>query len=313
MTGAQPRPKKAPRLVGFLPSLQRSEEALVQNVFMFVEDISHPMPFRLGGKKKNFSVWLSGTETEQRKVLQVLDGLSEHSGSTLEEKLCRAVDTLAKRIAWEGRAQFELIPQDDGTTVFHPVTTKRLFRFVGFAVQFLAPEDRKLWESAALRWVPLSALWHVDVPRELGGRLGYRRLLSNLKKFDNLGPPFLSFDVRRGGNPRNFDITEYARANNIFRYKAAQAWGWDCRDWSTDRTTEFYNLYRGAAAEKSKRIFRAHIMSQINKLLARLGIDCAISVEGLPSAADAQQMQDELISGELSFKDYLDARYDRQS
>ncbi|MGA4212518.1 hypothetical protein ACI2UO_11670 [Ralstonia nicotianae] len=310
MTSVNPRMKRAPRLVGFLPSLRQSEEAIVQNIFMFVEDISHPMPFRLGGKKKRFSVRLSGTDTEQRKALQVLDSLSEHSGNTPEDKLCRAVDTLAKRIAWEGRAQFELIPQDDGTMVFHLVTTKRLFRFAGFAVQYLAREDRKFWKSTALRWVPLSALWHIDVPRDLGGRLGYCRLLSNLKKFDNLGPRFFSFDVRRGGNPRNFDIAEYARTNNVFRYKAAHAWGWDCRDWSTDRTTEFYNLYRGAAAERSKRVFRSHIISQINNLLARLEIDCIISVEGLPSAADAQQMQDELVTGELSFKDYLDARYD---
>lgn len=309
MTHAKPRPKWTPRLVQFFPSLRQAEEAIVQNIHMFVEDISHPMPFRLG-RKKSFSVRLSGPDTERRKALQVLDGLSEHSGNSPEDKLCRAVNTLAKRIAWEGRAQFELIPQEDGTTFFHWVTAKRLFRFAGFAVQYLAPEDRKFWKSTALRRVPLSALWHIDVPREMGGRLGYRHLLSNLKKFDNLGPPFLSFGARRAENPRNFDINEYARTNNVFRYKAAHAWGWNCRDWSTDRTTEFYNLYRGAAAEKAKRVFRSHIISQINNLLARLEIDCTISVEGLPSAADAQQMQDELVTGELSFKDYLDTRYD---
>ncbi|MGA4196588.1 hypothetical protein ACI2VG_05825 [Ralstonia nicotianae] len=310
MTSVESRPKRQPRLVGFLPSLRRSGEAIGQNVYMFVEDISHPMPVRLG-RKRSFSVRLDGTDAEQRKALRVLDGLSERSGISPEDKLGRAVDTLAQRIAWDGRAQFELIPLDDGATFFHLVTTKRLFRLAGFAVQYLAPEDRTFWESTALRWAPLSALWHIDIPRELGGRLGYRRLLANLRKFGNLVPPFLSFGVRYGENPRNFDINEYARINNIFRYKAALAWGWDCRDWSTDRTTEFYNLYRAAAAEKAKRIFRSHIISQINVLLARLQIDCTISVEGLPSEADAQQMQEGLVTGELSFKDYLDARYDR--
>ncbi|MGF6610450.1 hypothetical protein OKW45_005372 [Paraburkholderia sp. WSM4175] len=309
MTSGKPQPKWTPRLARFLPSLRQSEEAIIQNVFMFVEDISHPMPFRLG-RRKGFSVQLNGTETEQRKALQVLDDLSDHAGYSPEEKLGNAVDTLAKKIAWEGRAQFELIPRDDETTFFHAVTTKRLFRLVGFAVQYLATEDRKFWQSAALRWVPLSALWHIDVPPDLGGRRGYRRLLSNLRKFGNLGPPFLSFDVRNGKNPRNFDIKEYARSNNIFRYKAAHAWGWNCRDWSTERTTEFYDLYRSAAAEKAKRVFRSHIILQINTLLARLEIDCTISVEGLPSAEDAQQMKDELITGELSFKDFLDTRYD---
>ncbi len=310
MRSGEAHPKRKPRLVGFLPSLRRSAEAIGQNGYMFVEDISHPMPVRLG-RKRSFSVRLDGADAEQRKALQVLDGLSEHPGTSPEDKLSRAVDALAKRIAWEGRAQFELIPLDDGTTFFHQVTTKRLFRFAGFAVQYLAPEDRAFWKSSALRWAPLSALWHIDVPRELGGRLGYRRLLENLRKFDNLGPPFLSFDIWHGGNPRNFDINEYARNNNIYRYKTAHAWGWDCRDWSTDRTTEFYNLYRGASAERAKRIFRSHIISQMNVFLARLQIDCTISVEGLPSEADAQQMQEGLVTGELSFKDYLAARYDR--
>ncbi|MGF6646529.1 hypothetical protein [Paraburkholderia sp. GAS82] len=307
MTFRKPQPKWPPRLAKFLPSLRQSEEAILQNVFMFVEDISHPMPFR-HGRRKSFSVRLKGTDTEQQKALQVLDDLSDHAGSNLEEKLGNAVDTLAKRIAWEGRAQFELIPRDDGTTFFHAVTTKRLFRLIGIAVQYLAPEDRRFWQSNALRWVPLSALWHIDVPRDLGGRRGYRCLLSNLKKFNNLGPPFLSFDVRNGNNPRNFDINEYARSNNIFRYKVTHAWGWDCRDWSTERTTEFYNLYRSATAEQAKRVFRSHIISQINTLLARLEIDCTISVESLPSAEDAQQMKNKLVTGELSFKDFLDTR-----
>jgi hypothetical protein len=309
MTYDKPQPKWTPRLAGYLPSLRQSEESIHQNVFMFVEDISHPMPFRFG-KKKTISVHLNGKEGEQQKALQILDELSEHSGYSPEEKLSNAVDSLAKRIAWEGRVQFELIPRDDGTTLFHAVTTKRLFRLIGFAVQYLSPEDRKYWQSSAVRWVSLSALWSIDVPRELGGRHGYRQLLSNLRKFGNLGPQFLSFDFQHGNNPTNFDIKEYARSNNIFRYIVAHAWGWDCRDWSTDRTTEFYNLYRSAAAERAKRLFRSHIISQINSLLARLEIGCTISVEDLPSAADAQRMQEELVTGELSFKDFVDMKYE---
>lgn len=308
MTFGKPPPKWTPRLARFLPSLRQSEEDIIQNVFMFVEDISHPMPLHRT-RKKGLSVRMIGTEDAQRKALQVLDDLSEHEGRSPEEKLVRAVDTLAKRIAWEGRAQFELIPRDDGTTVFHQVTTKRLLRFIGFAVQYLNPEDRKFWQSPALRWVPLSAMWHIDVPSELGGRRGYRRMLSRLRKFNNLGPRFLSVDMQRGGNPSNFDITAYARSNNIFRFKLAHLWGWNCRDLSTERTTEFYNMYRSAAAERSKCIFRNHIISQINSLLERLEIDCSIAVEGLLSAGDAQRMMCELLSGQLGFKEFLDIKY----
>lgn len=309
MTSGKPQRKWEPRLAKFLPSLRQSEEIAITNIYMFVEDISHPMPF-LHSRKNNFSVRLNGTETEQQKVVKVLDNLSERAGYSPEEKLGNAVDTIAKRIAWEGRAQFELIPLDDGTTFFHVVTTKRLFWIMGFAVQYLSPEDRKFWKSAALRWAPRSTLWHIDVPRELGGRRGYLRLLSSLRKFGDLGPAFMSTDGWFEKRPRNFDIKEYVRFNRIFRYKTAHAWGWNCRDFSNKQTTEFYNLYRSATAEKAKRIFRTHIISQINMLLVRLEINCTISVEGLPSVGDAQQMKDKLVTGELNFKDFLDARYD---
>lgn len=176
MMSGKPRPKWSPRLARFLPSLRQSQEDIIPNVFMFAEDISNPMPLHRA-RKKGFSVHLTGTEDSRRKALRVLDDLSDHEGRSPEDKLALAVDTLAKGIAWEGRAQFELIPRDDGTTFFHQVTTKRLFRLVGFAVQYLNPEDRKFWQSPALRWVPLSAMWHIDVPSELGGRRGYRRLL----------------------------------------------------------------------------------------------------------------------------------------
>lgn len=309
MTSETPQPKRPPFLVRFLPSLSQSDESTIPNIFMFMEDVAHPMPFRLS-RKNSFSVRLNGTEAEQQKVLKVLDNLSEHEGYSPEEKLGNAVDTLAKRITWEGRAQFELIPMEDGTTFFHDVTTKRLFRFMGFAIQYLAPKDRKFWKGTALRWAPLSTLWHIDVPHELGGRRGYLRLLSSLRKFGELGPSFLSTDGWFEKRPRNFDIKEYVRFNSIFRYKITHAWGWNCRDFSTEQTTEFYNLYRSATAEKAKRIFRSHIISQINALLVRLKINCTISVEDLPSVEDAQQMKDKLVTGELSFKDFLNARYD---
>ncbi|WP_429460297.1 hypothetical protein [Paraburkholderia sp. JPY465] len=280
----------------------------MQNIFMFVEDISHPMPL-YRARNQGFSVRLTGTEEAQQKALHVLDDLSDHEGHSPEDKLTRAVDTLAKGIAWEGRIQFELIPREDGTTSFHQVTTRRLYRFAGFAVQYLSQEDREFWQGRVLRWAPRSAMWHIDVPKELGGRRGYRRLLARLRRFSNLGPQFFSLDMQNAGNPSNFDITAYTRLNNIFRFKLAHSWGWNCRDLSTNRTTEFYNMYRSAAAERSKSIFRSHIISQINALLARLQIECAIAVEGLLSTEDAQRMMRELVNGDLGFKEFIDIKY----
>ena len=68
-------------------------------------------------------------------------------------------------------------------------------------------------------------------------------------------------------------------------------------------------MYRSATAERSQCIFRSHIISQINALLERLEIDCVIAVEGLLSAEDANRMTCELLSGQLSFKEFLEIKY----
>lgn len=303
-----PSPNLHPRLVPFFPSAGDREQRIVQNAFMFVEDISRLMPVG-SGRKKHFTVSLTGDSNEHQKALQVLDALSEHIGRSAEEKLSNAVNTLAKRVAWEGRAQFELIPRDDGTTHFHAVTTKNLFRFFGFAAQFLAPRDREFWKSPAVRCAPPSALWHVDIPKQLGGRSGYRRVLSALRAFSNLGPRFWNQDIQNGENLRKFDLNAYVRANNVYRYKVTHLWGWNCRDLSTERTTEFYNMYRSAVSEEAKSIFRSHIIHEINSLLARMGISCSIKIEGISSPDDTRKMIRELLSGELSFKEFLDVKY----
>jgi hypothetical protein len=304
----KPRPKWPPRLVPFLPSLQHSEEQINQNVFMFVEDISRPMPVG-SGRKKHFSVLLTGDENEQERALQVLDGLSEHPRYSVEEKLSNAIDTLARKMVWDGRAQFELIPREDGTTHFHAVPTKKFFRLFAFAVQYLNAEDRDFWKSPALRWVSRSALWHVDIPKKLGGRRGYRRVLSALRNFSNLGPRFWNLDMRSGKNLSSFDLNAYVLSNNIFRYKVTHLWGWNCRLSGTEKTTEFYNMYRSAASEEANSIFRNHIISEINALLKRMSIKCSIAIEGLPSPADAQKAMRELVTGEMSFKEFLDIKY----
>jgi hypothetical protein len=308
MMRSEPRPKRPPRLVPFFPSSRSSEERILQNVHMFVEDIGRVMP--VGSRRKpTFRVTLQGDESAQNMALKVLDALTEHPGGTAEEKLSKAVDTLAKRIAWEGRAQFELIPRDDGAMHFHAVTSKKLYKLFGFAIQFLGTEDRKVWRGRPIRWAPKSVLWHVDVPKKLGGRGGYRRILSHLGSFDNLGPRFWAEDMWKGNDLNSIDFKPYALSSNIYRYQVTGAWGWNGRDFSNNQATEFYSMYRGAESELAKSIFREHIISSVNALLKRLNVDCSITVDGLPLPSTVKQWMRDLLTGDLSFRSFLDLKY----
>jgi hypothetical protein len=99
------------------------------------------------------------------------------------------------------------------------------------------------------------------------------------------------------------------RLNNIFLFRVTEQWGWNCRSLASEMTTEFYSIYRHVAAEKAKIRFREHIIAEINALLARLGVKCAIEVHGLPSVGEVGDMKHGLVTGELSFTEFLNRIY----
>jgi hypothetical protein len=311
MRNSRARPSIPPKLVRFFPSRQDHERVPALNVYMFTEDIANLMPIGGGRRNKSFSVELKGNLADSQRAMQILKGIPEHSGQTPEEIVCRVVDEIAKRVSWEGRAQFELIPYDDGTVFFHGITSIGLIQACGHAVQFLSLEDWKFWGGRRWRITSNSNLWQVDIPASLGGRTRYRRTLARLKRINNLGPEFWQRDISTGKNPAAFDLQGYARMNNVARSILTKQWGWNYRDWSTESTTEFYNLYRRATAEKAKILFREHILSELNRLLLRLGINCKINTQGLLTLADIDELQKDLLSGEISFSHFLDKIHGR--
>ncbi|MBM7131267.1 hypothetical protein [Dyella mobilis] len=297
---------RKPAFVRFFRSDQAKYTGPTLNVHMFTEDIVDLMPYGFHKGSKNRTVKFEGSEAERARAIHILQGMSEHTYGLDADTVCRAINDLAKRIAWEGRALFEILPCEDGSVFLHSVTSRRMVRIFGLAVQFVPRKDRALWGGPRFRRAVGSSLWNVDIPRCLGGRRSYLRTLKRLERFDGFGPAFFQKDMQSGLIEARFDHRKYNRMISIFKSIVTYQWGWNYRDWSMDNSTEFFDVYRRLREERAKVMFRDHIIGEINKLFSRLSIHCVLSVDGLLTLSEVDALEKNLISGELSFSDLLD-------
>lgn len=283
------------------PSMSR-EQDLNENLYMLAEDV-HLGVMPIGGrteKKRDFSVILSGDEIEREKAGSLIGDLDEFDRHDVKGSVCDVVDNIARHLAWEGCAVYEIIQDEDGIMHVHNFTPKRLVKLPGWFLQIIPRSDWQYWKK---RWViiPSAKVWYLEIPSALGGRKGYRHMLKRLQAFRHLGPYFWSKDLERGVQSSYFDFEEYVRNAEIYYGQVTRAWGWNRRDWSQDRTTEFYNFYKMMTFRWAQSVLREHIIDEMNRLLLRLGITCEIKVSGLPTSSEILKGRRDLQEGAMTF------------
>lgn len=290
-----------PTVATHFPSQSRRFD-INHNVHMFTQDIqSGLMP--IGGrteKRKNFAITCLGDEREQLKAEQLIGEIAPHDRRGFTEMVCDAVDEIARYLSWEGCAVYELVRGDDESQHVWAFTSKRLWKLPGCFLQVIPRGDWDLWKRK-LVVVPATRIWYLEMPSVLGGRREYRKVLRRLKKFERLGPEFWRKDLEHGGGSTGFDLQRYALDSDIYIGQVTKRWGWNRRDWSQERCTEFFTFYKFIRFSWAKAILRQHIVAELNRLLARLGIKCRIEVTGLPTPADILQTGSDLADGKISF------------
>lgn len=289
-----------PEVVRHFPSLSGLD--LNQNVYMFTQDV-HLAVMPIGGrteKHKYFSVILDGENAESEKAKQLISSIGRDDSNDPKELLSDAVDEIAKRLAWEGVAVFEILRDEDGSIDLHGFTSKRLIRLPGYYLQVVPLPDWKLLKKRIVI-VPASKIWYVEMPKILGGRSGYKRILASLERFENIGPRFWRKDMELGSPTINFDLQEYVRNAEIYFSRVTRSWGWNRRDWSQERSTEFFCFYKTITFHWAQAVLREHIIAELNHLLVRLQIKCRVNVVGLPTSTEIMQIRHSLQEGTISF------------
>lgn len=295
-----------PRVATNFPSLSRGLD-INPNLHMFAQDV-HLAVMPVGGrseKHKNYSVIFEGGSEEREKAKQLLGTIARYDEIDEKEIVSDAIQEIALHLAWEGCAVFEIIHEESGEIYLQAFTSKRLFRFPGCFVQIIPFKDQELWKRR-MTIVPAKAIWYLEMPAVLGGRSGYRRMLARLKRFEHLGPSFWRKDLDLRNPPNYFDFQGYVRKAEIYYGWVTKAWGWNRRDWSQERSTEFFIFYKAITFHWAQAILREHIIDELNRLMIRLNIVCKLKVTGLPTSEEIIDIRRSLQEGTVSFATAFD-------
>jgi len=269
---------------------------------MFTEDV-HLAVMPIGGrssKKHEFSITLNGSKEECERAQQLIGNIAQYDRHDLTGSICDAVEEIARRLSWEGCAVYEIIPDESDVPYLYGFTSWNLVRIYGWFLQIIPKGDWELWNK---KWVLIqsSKIWCIEMPTTLGGRKGYVGIINKLKRFDLLGPKFWRIDMEYSKQSDGFDFQMYNRNSEIYRSRVTRTWGWNRRDWSQEKTTEFFCFYKMVTFRWAQAVLREHIITELNALLCRLGIDCKIVVSGLPTPHEIKDIRRKLLDGELSF------------
>ena len=290
-----------PTVATHFPSLSRGPD-INPSVHMFTQDVQLAvMP--IGGrteKHKEFTVKLEGSPDECEKAEQLLGEIGRYDRHDLAGIVCDAVEEIARNLAWEGCAAYEIVSGDDGAQHIWGFTSNGLWRLPGYFLQIIPRGDWDLWKKK-FAIVPVGRIWYLEMPSALGGRRGYKNVLRRLRRFEHLGPEFWRKDLERGFQSRNFDFQRYVRNSEIYYGQVTKTWGWNRRDWSQERCTEFFTFYKLLRFSWAQAILREHIVGELNGLFTRLGIKCKLTITGLPTADDILQTNSEFLDGRISF------------
>jgi hypothetical protein len=274
------------------------------NVHMITEDIANGiMPILIRRDSGNkYRAEIKGEKDAREKVTILLQSFGGLQGHSPEELVAGAIREVARSVSQLGFAPFEIIRSPEDQNEIHLVgfTPQRLVPLPTTYIQIVPRGDRETWGR---RFILLSrkTVWSVSMPRTLGGRRGYRRMLAKLSHFASVTPPFIQ---KRLGSPNafaTFDVTTYRREADIYHSRACKLWGWNRRDFTQRNWTEFAQFYRTITFIWAKAILRDHILAELNSLFRRLGIDAELFVSGLPSPDEVLRLRSEMVEGAISY------------
>lgn len=289
-----------PSLATHFPSLSKDPD-IDLDVHMFTEDV-HLAIMPIGGrtdKQQEFAVEFQGDAPDCERAKEVVGELGEFDRYDTAGMVCDAVDNVARHLALEGRAVFEII-YDEEQIYLNGLTTKNLIKAFNWYLQLIPPGDWELWKRK-FTFASKRKIWKVEMPQELGGVWGYKNVLRKLRRYNHLGPDFYRQDLERGITAKDFDFSKYVRSGEIYYNRITHAWGWNRRDWSQAKCTEFYSFYKMLSFRYAQALLREHILDEINRLLSRLSINSKLVVTGIPTAKEIMQIRNDMQKGELSF------------
>jgi hypothetical protein len=272
---------------------------------MFIQDIhAGLMGFRHVAQDDGRRVEVQGDEAGKAALEAICSSLSDHSRYELGETVQSAIESIALRLAWFGKAVYEIC--GSGTDVsLESVPPHGLFRIGGGFIQLVPKKDRQWLDGHRYAFLPASCAWVVRLPRRLGGPRAHRRLLDQLTAVSQPAPEFWTRELEAGKFTTEFLVSDYNRTRGAYIARITRRWGWNRRDSSGTHDTEFFYFFRSLRFRQAQAILRDHIVSELNKFLLVRGVNATVGLEGFPTEAEVAELINRALEGSLHYAEAL--------
>jgi len=295
----------------YFPRKKRPKDEPAHYAFMFIRDIhTGIMPFRTG-REYPFTVKLKRKNESLEEQIKDFLSIGRGAGWSITEELRDMVGTLSHYLVALGDIYIEIV--QDGKSDKKSLAGKQLvilprgkvLRVYKYYIQVVPFESWKRGEKK-FHFIPSDNIWHLKLPKKLGSPSRHRRTLKKLNLLSNTTPAFVFEDGKLGGSV-NYDFTKHRYNSEVAVENTTSEWG---SIWSLSQikgTTEYYYIVNRLRSCRSQALLREHIISEVNRLISRVGVKNSIQVKGLALSSDISEAISKLERGEIGFEEAMKA------
>lgn len=288
--------------------------------YMLMEDLRLGiMPIAGRTANSNFAIIIKPPSDEIENLIRI--GLKAHRGepSDITEAVCNFVKEAAHIIAYYGKVYYEIVlfytnenkSKIDGF-VFENIASYSLRKRMGSYCQFIPKRVIEERGDDLKRYISFNKdeLLIIPFPIQMGGAKKMRRVVSDLQWISKYSiPEFALKNMACQQQTKGYDFKTYTENQDVFLAKITRDLGWTARGLISERSLEFYQIYRYLEFQKTKAILRNHIIKSLNNTLIFIGDKMAfkaeIEVNGLLSPQDYDRNIEKLIEGSLGFSEAM--------
>jgi hypothetical protein len=303
------RHKIKQKSISYFPSRKTERPYPSLYTHMFEEDIRNmvvPYGFR-DRESPGFQIELAGPEHEIEKCLSIFGSFSRYERGDIDESICDAIREITTYLLLDGISYYEIV---NDSSMEELVTLERFPSSGTLRLPFgyLQIVPRRDFDRVDRRFAYIKSkrVWTIEIPPELSGVRGYRKLVKSMERFDSHGPKFWQTDLENKIIGGEFKLSDYVAYFKTYLFRATKFWGWNARDLAEDYSTEYFTIYRMIKFKSALAELREHIVVELNNLLSMLELESRIAVRGLLASGELRTVLRKFSDGEILFNEIFD-------
>lgn len=277
---------------------------------IFIRDVhTGIMPYK---HQRNSNVVIELCKTNKKLADKLKDFLyvgHYSSGWHLSETVTDSIEAIAHYLVALGEEYFEIVDTSDehkdglADKKLERLPYGKVVKLFNNYIQLVPLSDWKRNEKK-FYVIPASRIWHIKLPRKLGTPRSHRRLLKRMAKLSVPMPEFTHKDGDLGQSAKYEFVLHHDKKELAVEQLTAN-WGSIPSLRQLKHTTEYYYIVHNLQFLRSQAMLREHILSEMNNLIQRLGIDNKIMMSGVGISSDIEEAIKKLDRGEIGFSEAL--------